>query len=141
MLRGGYGSVYVFRDVADPGIVKVGFTARLSKVRKAEVVRSAADGAALRQVYGLDMPFARTVETLLHRSLPRLYPHCPRGREWYRLDDQGIDRLVAVVESVALDVRWEAERRRRWRGTAKVWRLTQDGARRYELGKNLRSVT
>ena len=75
-----WGSVYVFQDRADPNLFKVGVTARLSKTRKREVARSMADGSPLRQILAIDMPHARSVETIAHRRLRPLRPPGPRAR-------------------------------------------------------------
>ena len=59
------------QDKTDPLVIKVGTTSRVSKRRKGEVSRVMADGAELRQVYAVDMPFAHAAEILAHRRLRR----------------------------------------------------------------------
>lgn len=139
-LLGGYGTVYVFQDVDRPEMVKVGTTARASRVRKREVARDQAGGAALRQVFAIDMRFAATVEAVAHRRLAwrRLAWRqlgAKRGREWfYAGGRQGLAPILEAVEAAARDVRRLAQRRRRWEKrdeeAARVWELTTGGARR-----------
>lgn len=108
-----WGTVYVLQDRDNPRIVKVGFTAQRTTDRRGQISRDVAEGGGLRVVYTADMHFARTVETLLHRRLPRLYYCHPRGKEWYVIEPRGIDRLVCRVERAIEDVLAEADKRGR----------------------------
>lgn len=135
---GAWGTVYVFVDREQPNIIKVGYTARLSMIRKREVSRDMAGGAALRQVYAIDMHYARSVERALHQTLPTVLAPCSRGKEWYVLPDSSpayLDCVVALVERAAVKVRAGALRLHRWPPkadrSAKAWRLTQGGPVRY----------
>lgn len=111
----GWGTIYVFRDRANSRLVKVGTTRRLSKTRKCEVSRTMADGADLVQVYAVDMPFARAVETLAHRNLRRRRANVGRGREWFwAAEDGGIEHIVSAIRQSASEVRAIASRRNRW---------------------------
>lgn len=137
-LSGKRGSVYVYQDRDSPHLLKVGVTCRLSKQRKREVARTMAGGSPLRQVLALDMPHARTVETLAHRRLRPLRDRSGRGREWYRVtNDDELRHVLEQVEAAADEVRRVAMKRGRWNErdeqSARRWRLTQTGPQRQRL--------
>lgn len=137
-LLAGWGTVYLFQDRENPHLLKVGTTRRLSKIRKGEVSETMTGGCHLAQIFAVDMPFARTVETLAHRRLRRYRHHSERGREWYRLEgDEGIAKAIEAIEAAAQDVRKMAKRRRRWSAEADIkarsWRLMPEGPKRAPL--------
>lgn len=137
-LTGGWGTVYLFHDRENQHLLKVGTTRRLSKVRKGEVSETMTGGCHLAQVYAVDMPYARTVETLAHRRLRRYRHFSERGREWYRLEgEEGIGRAIDAINAAAQEVRKMAKRQRRWSAEADIkarsWRLTPEGPVRAEL--------
>lgn len=137
-LSGKWGTVYVFQDRADPSLFKVGVTARLSKTRKREVSSTMAGGAPLRQILAIDMPHARSVETIAHRRLRPLRARCGRGREWYRVrNDDDLRHVLEQVEAAADEVRRVAMQRGRWNErdeqSARLWRLTTAGPERQRL--------
>jgi hypothetical protein len=137
------GTVYIFQDRQNPGLIKVGVTSRLCKTRKTEVSRTMADGGDLRQVYALDhMPFPMAVERLAHGFLRHSRVYWPkgssRGVEWFRIRDEGgIDRAISAVEKAAWTVRTAARRKKRWPTKAdasvSVWRLVERKVVRYFL--------
>lgn len=133
---GGYGTVYVFRQRGDAHKVKVGYTARLSKTRKAEIDSRMRLGGSLRQVFALDMSFAWTVEQQAHRRLKRHRARVGRQREWFHADRQGgIEHILSAVLDSAKEVRAEALKQGRWsevddRAT-KAWMLTEAGPVRF----------
>lgn len=110
----GWGTVYVFRDRSSR-LVKVGTTCRKSVTRKREVSRDMLDGADLVQVYAVDMPFARAVETEVHRKLRRHRARRGQCRELYwAADDGNIDHVVQAIRQSAWAVRKTAEKNGRW---------------------------
>lgn len=137
-LSGKWGTVYVFMDRDAPHLLKVGTTARLSKQRKREVARTMAGGSPLRQILAIDMPHARSVETIAHRRLRPLRARCGRGREWYRVrNDDDLRHVLEQVEAAADEVRRAAMKRGRWNKrdeqSARLWRLTPAGPQRQRL--------
>lgn len=137
-MSGRHGTVYVFQDRRDPGLVKIGYTARLSLQRKVEVARTMAKGSSLRQIFAVDTAHARTIETELHRRLGP-WRDAARGREWYRVADQAeLERLLDAVLGVALLVRGKSRRKNQWspedERRARCWRLTSEGPVRFRLG-------
>jgi hypothetical protein len=137
-LNGAWGTVYVFQDKFDPLLIKVGTTTRLSKRRRGEISRVMANGASLRQVYAVDMPFAHAVETVAHRQLRRTLRGSTRGREWYLLQVPGdFAPAIGCIEFAAREVRKHAARRGRWKpgadDAARIWRMTAAGPIRQRL--------
>ena len=137
-LSGARGTVYVMQDRNQPHLVKVGVTTRLSRERQAEIVRTMAAGAPLRQLLALDLAHARSVETVAHRRLRHRRHHSERGCEWYHAaTDRQLARILAEVEHAARDVKRLARRQGAWNEhdeeTACRWLLTRNGPIRERL--------
>ena len=137
-LSGARGTVYVMQDREQPHLVKVGVTTRSSRERQAEIIRTMAAGAPLRQLLALDLAHARSVETVAHRRLRRRRHHSERGREWYHAATaRQLGRLLAEVELAARDVKRLARRQGAWNQddeeTACRWQLTRNGPIREHL--------
>ncbi|MBV8093328.1 MAG: hypothetical protein JO110_08850 [Acetobacteraceae bacterium] len=120
-LNGAWGTVYIFQDKSDPLLIKVGTTSRLSKRRKGEVSRVMADGAELRQVYAVDLPFAHAVETLARLRGPGDLAQAASGqsmsrggkettKEWRTLDEMSGGRIRCSLYCGACNCSNRAER-------------------------------
>lgn len=137
-LSGARGTIYVMQDRNQPHLVKVGVTTRLSRERQAEIVRTMAAGAPLRQLLALDLAHARSVETVAHRRLRRRRHQSERGREWYHATTaRQLARILAEVERAAHDVKRLACRQGAWNQDdedhAYRWALTRAGPIRTPL--------
>jgi len=138
--RSTWGTVYVHQFVDRPHRFKVGYTAGLARTRqtgiRSKVKATTGMAPELRQVFAVDMHYARRVEKLVLAALDRHKAPIGTMEEFFRFPetrDPGeiIDHISCTVHACALQVRRDAIRDGRWTGPmdakARLVRLTRAG--------------
>lgn len=144
------GTVYVLKDKGrpfidkdPPGIVKIGYTTRLTMQRQQEIENTMAKGSSLALIYAVDwVPFPKAVEAVAHAIMSRRrvrWPRgSPRGQEWFHArGDAGEAKAINAVQNAVLIVRARARKKKRWPDSAdryvSVWRLSGKEVLKYKF--------
>lgn len=111
-------AVYLIRSVANPRLVKVGYTARRVETRMAEIAK---DKGPVILLFSLRMPHAYATEQAAHRALRRAFGVRRAGGEWYLADPK---RARRIIIREAKRTRGRAKRRMSWphKGRIFIWK-------------------
>lgn len=135
-------TVYLLQSERDPGLVKVGYTSRLTKVRRSELNRKIEGDLKIR--LRVTLPHAWYAEQAAHEDLRgRGWQRGARhlGTEWYRLPSEGrIEDVKTALMASARRTRKAAERRRSWpgHGAMQIW---ESGVNRGRVAREIRGET
>lgn len=109
------GTVYLMQSRIKPQLFKVGFTARKTIERRAELNRVAGDDMVI--IATVSMPWARQCEALILRRLRRDWfrKRDRRGTEWFWLRrSESIEHIVARLEKSSRRIEHIAKLKLSW---------------------------